>query len=127
MRSASATIGATRKKKRSSCSPKRGRVVGATSLVNFLPTGFDSTVEDFVNAIDDMVERIGVDHVAIGTDSTHDQPLAFWHSIGSQQGTKFPSTFADDSVPNTELSFQPKGIDSPAESPNLAESLANRG
>ena len=92
MRSASAAIGATRKKKRSSCSPKGG-VVGATSLVNFLPTGFDTTVEDLVDAIDDMVERIGVDHVAIGTDSTHDQPLAFWRYIGSQQGTKFPSTF----------------------------------
>jgi membrane dipeptidase len=106
---------------------EKGGVVGATSFANFLPQGFDSTVEDFVDAIDDMVERIGLDHVAIGTDSTHDQPLEFWHYIVSQQGTKFPSTFADGSVPYTELSFQPKGIDSPAEFPNLAEALANRG
>ena len=106
---------------------KKGGVVGATSFANFLPKGFDSTVEDFVDAIDDMVERVGIDHVAIGTDSTHDQPLEFWHYIGSQQGTKFPSTFADGSVPYTELSFQPKGIDSPAEFPNLAEALVNRG
>ena len=106
---------------------EKGGVVGATSFANFLPKGFDSTVEDFVDAIDDMVERVGIDHVAIGTDSTHDQPLEFWHYIGSQQGTKFPSTFADGSVPYTELSFQPKGIDSPAEFPNLAEALVNRG
>jgi membrane dipeptidase len=106
---------------------EKGGVVGATSFANFLPKGFDSTVEDFVDAIDDMVERIGLDHVAIGTDSTHDQPLEFWHYIVSQQGTKFPSTFADGSVPYTELSFQPRGIDSPAEFPNLAEALANRG
>ncbi len=106
---------------------EKGGVVGATSYAHFLPKGFDSTVEDFVDAIDDMVERIGIDHVAIGTDSTHDQPLEFWHYIGSQQGTKFPSTFADGSVPYTELSFQPKGIDSPAEFPNLAEALVNRG
>ncbi len=106
---------------------EKGGVVGATSFANFLPKGFDSTVEDFVDAIDDMVERIGIDHVAIGTDSTHDQPLEFWHYISSQQGTKFPSTFADGSIPYTELSFQPKGIDSPAEFPNLAEALANRG
>ena len=106
---------------------EKGGVVGATSFANFLPKGFDSTVEDFVDAIDDMVERIGIDHVAIGTDSTHDQPLEFWHYIASQQGTKFPSTFADGSVPYTELSFQPKGIDSPAEFPNLAEALAKRG
>lgn len=106
---------------------EKGGVVGATSFANFLPRGFDSTVEDFVDAIDDMVDRVGIDHVAIGTDSTHDQPLEFWHYIGSQQGTKFPSTFADGSVPYTELSFQPKGIDSPAEFPNLAEALVNRG
>ena len=106
---------------------EKGGVVGATSFANFLPKGFDSTVEDFVDAIDDMVERVGIDHVAIGTDSTHDQPLDFWHYIGSQQGTKFPSTFADGSVPYTELNFQPKGIDSPAEFPNLAEALVNRG
>ena len=106
---------------------EKGGVVGATSFANFLPKGFDSTVEDFVDAIDDMVERIGIDHVAIGTDSTHDQPLEFWHYISSQQGTKFPSTFADGSIPYTELSFQPKGIDSPAEFPNLAEALADRG
>ena len=106
---------------------EKGGVVGATSFANFLPKAFDSTVEDFVDAIDDMVERIGIDHVAIGTDSTHDQPLEFWHYISSQQGTKFPSTFADGSIPYTELSFQPKGIDSPAEFPNLAEALANRG
>ena len=106
---------------------EKGGVVGATSFANFLPKGFDSTVEDFVDAIDDMVERVGIDHVAIGTDSTHDQPLEFWHYIGSQQGTKFPSTFADGSVPYTELSFQPKGIDSPVEFPNLAEALVNRG
>ena len=106
---------------------EKGGVVGATSFANFLPRAFDSTVEDFVDAIDDMVERIGIDHVAIGTDSTHDQPLEFWHYISSQQGTKFPSTFADGSIPYTELSFQPKGIDSPAEFPNLADALAGRG
>ena len=105
----------------------KGGVVGATSFANFLPRGFESTVEDFVDAIDDMVQRIGIDHVAIGTDSTHDQPLQFWHYIGSQQGTRFPSTFADGSVPYTELSFQPKGMASPSEFPNLAETLAKRG
>lgn len=106
---------------------EKGGVVGATSFANFLPRGFESTLEDFVDAIDDMVERIGIDHVAFGTDSTHDQPLQFWHYIVSQQGTKFPSTFADGSVPYTELSFQPKGMETPAEFPNLAEALAGRG
>ena len=106
---------------------EKGGVVGATSYTPFLPKGYDSTVEDFVDAIDNMVERIGIDHVAIGTDSTHDQPLEFWHFIASQQGTKFPSTFADGSVPYTEVSFQPRGMATLAEFPNVADALAKRG
>ena len=106
---------------------EKGGVVGATSFVPFLPKGHASTVEDFVDAIDDMVQRIGIDHVAFGTDSTHDQPLEFWHYIGAQQGTKFPSTFSDGSIPYTELSFQPQGIENPAQLPNLAAALAARG
>ena len=106
---------------------EKGGVVGATSYTPFLPRGHDSGVEDFVDAIDDMVERIGIDHVAIGTDSTHDQPIEFWHYIASQQGTKFPSTFADGSVPYTEVSFQPRGMATLTEFPNVADALANRG
>ena len=106
---------------------EKGGVVGTTPFCNFLPTLFESTLEDYIDAVDDMVERIGIDHVAVGTDSTHDQPLSFWHYIASQQGTRYPSTFADLSLRYEELSFQPKGLDTPAEFPNLAEALMKRG
>ncbi|MDE2888613.1 MAG: membrane dipeptidase [Gemmatimonadota bacterium] len=106
---------------------EKGGVVGATSYTPFLPKGYDSTAEDFVDAIDNMVERIGIDHVAIGTDSTHEQPIEFWHYIAAQQGTKFPSTFADGSIPYTEVSFQPTGMATLPEFPNVADALANRG
>ena len=106
---------------------EKGGVVGATSFAPFLPRSFDSTIENFVDAIDDMVQRIGIDHVAIGTDSTHDQPLEFWHYIGAQQGTRFSSTFDDGSRPYTELQYQPEGMEDPSEFPNLADALMNRG
>ena len=106
---------------------EKGGVIGACSFCPFLPTGFDSTVEDYINAIDDMVERIGIDHVAIGTDTTQDQPLSFWHYISAQQGTKYPSTFTNTSWRYEELSFQPKGMEKPDEFPNLAETLVTRG
>ena len=106
---------------------KKG-VVGASSYCNFLPTRFESTVEDYVDAIDDMVERIGIDHVGVGTDTTQDQPLSFWHYITSQQGTKYPSTFlSDTSLGYEERRFQPKGMETPDEFPNLTEALMNRG
>ena len=106
---------------------EKGGVIGACSFCPFLPTGFDSTVEDYVNAIDDMVERIGIDHVAIGTDTTQDQPLSFWHYISAQQGTKYPSTFTNTAWRYEELSFQPKGMEKPDEFPNLATALMDRG
>ena len=106
---------------------EKGGMIGTTSFAQFLPAQFKSTLEDFVDAIDDMVQRIGIDHVAVGTDSTQDQPLSFWHYITSQQGTKYPSTFANPSLPYDELPFQPKGMSCPAEFPHLAEALLNRG
>ena len=106
---------------------QKGGIIGATSFCNFLPTLFDSTVEDYVNAIDDMVERVGIDHVAVGTDTTQDQPPSFWHYINSQQGTKYPSSFANTSLRHEELSFQPKGMERPDDFPNLTEALLNRG
>ncbi len=106
---------------------EKGGVVGACSFANFLPTGFDSTIDDFVDAIDDMVQRVGIDHVGIGTDNTQDQPLPFWHYLVSQQGTKYPATFADTSLRYDELVFQPKGMETPAEFPNLVGALINRG
>ena len=53
---------------------ERRGVIGATSITSFLPTQFESTLEDYVDAIDDMVERVGIDHVGVGTDFTQDQP-----------------------------------------------------
>ena len=105
----------------------KGGVVGTTPFCNFLPKRFESTLEDYIDAVDDMVQRVGIDHVAVGTDNTQDQPLSFWRYITSQQGTGYPSTFSDTSMDYVNLSFQPKGLEGPHEFPNLAEALLNRG
>ena len=105
----------------------RGGIVGATSFAPFLPHGFDATLADFVDALDYMVQLVGIDHVAFGTDNTQDQPLAFWHYIGAQQGTKYPSTFANTALDYEAHCFQPKGLETPAQFPKLAEALAARG
>ena len=52
---------------------ERGGVIGANAFPPFLRKGFESTLDDYVDAIDDLVERVGVDHVGIGTDFTQDQ------------------------------------------------------
>lgn len=105
----------------------RGGVVGVTCIVTFLRTGYESTVDDYAEAIDDMVGRVGIDHVGIGTDYTQDQPESFWRYIGSQQGTKYPSTFDDGTARYQDRQLYPKGLETPDKLPNLADALARRG
>ena len=105
----------------------KGGVLGATCIKTFLRNGAESTLEDYIDAIHHLVELVGVDHVGIGTDFTQDQPPSFWRYIGSQQGTKFPSTFADGSVDYAEVELYPKGFETPDEMPNIAVALMGRG
>ncbi len=105
----------------------RGGVVGVTCIVTFLRTGYESTVDDYAEAIDDMVGRVGIDHVGIGTDYTQDQPESFWRYIGSQQGTKYPSTFDDGTARYQDLQLYPKGLETPDKLPNLTDALVRRG
>ena len=105
----------------------RGGVVGVTCIVTFLRTGYESTVDDYAEAIDDMVGRVGIDHVGIGTDYTQDQPESFWRYIGSQQGTKYPSTFDDGTARYQDRQLYPKGLETPDKLPNLTDALARRG
>ena len=106
---------------------ERGGVVGATAINSFLKTRFESTLEDYIDAIDDMVQRIGPDHVGFGIDFTQDQPRSFWRYIGSQQGTSWPAVFQDPNVEWDEVKLYPDDLESPDELPNLADALKRRG
>lgn len=70
---------------------------------------------------------MGIDHVGIGTDFTQDQPQAFWDYIGSQQGTKLPSTFYDGSSRRAGQSMAPQGLETPHKLPALAVALHRQG
>jgi len=100
---------------------QKGGVVGANSFAMFLRRGADSTVEDYADAIDDLVQKIGVDHVGIGTDYTQDQPEEFFTWLFMQQGTK------DKGVRLPWPVSQPAGMETPADLPNVAVALMKRG
>lgn len=102
---------------------QRGGVIGANAFPPFLRNGFESTLEDYVDAIDDLVDRVGIDHVGIGTDFTQDQPRAFFDWLFAQQGTK-PRDIAD-SYPDPLL--HPTGMETPDKLSNLARELGRRG
>ena len=98
-------------------------VIGANAFPPFLGKGFESTLQDYADAIEDLVDRIGVDHVAIGTDYTQDQPAAFFNWLFAQQGTKYQ----DRPVPYPDPVIHPKGMETPDRLCNVSEELFRRG
>ena len=102
---------------------EKGGVVGATAWPPFLRKGWESTLADFGDAIEDMVERVGVDHVGIGTDYTQDQTSEWFDVLMSQQGTKFlPRRLEYPDVP-----AHPEGLETPDKMANIATELLGRG
>jgi membrane dipeptidase len=100
---------------------KKGGVIGATVFPPFLPAGKDSTIEDFMDVIEYLVEMVGIDHVAIGTDFTEGQPREFFDWLLSGKSKRGPAMELDFPIRN------PKGIQNSADFPNLTDALLTRG
>ena len=106
---------------------EKGGVVGATCINGFLKTGRQSTLESYLDAIEHTIDLVGIDHVGIGTDFTQDQTDDFWRYIGSQQGTKFPSTFIPSDVIENWDVYYPENLKTPDDMSALAPALLGRG
>lgn len=102
---------------------QNGGVIGATAWPRFLRNGWESSLSDYIDAIDDMVERVGIDHVGIGTDYTQGQTKEFFDWLVTQQGTKPSPRRAE----YPEVPFHPEGLETPDKMPIIAKELINRG
>ena len=101
----------------------KGGVIGANGFPLFLPAGFESTVDDFVDVIEDLINRVGINHVGIGTDYTQDQPPEFFEWLFMLQGTKPRDTYK----PLPDPLRHPRNMETPGKLPNLATTLLRRG
>jgi membrane dipeptidase len=101
---------------------EKGGVIGANAFALFLRRGFESTVADYVDAIDDLVEKVGIDHVGIGTDYTQDQPKAFFDWLFAQQGTKYKQA-----SPLPDPVIHPRDMETPDKLSNVTQELLQRG
>ena len=103
---------------------EKGGVVGANAFPPFLRNEWESTLSDYVDAIDDLVDRIGINHVGIGTDYTQDRSREFFRWLVSQQGTKvneeWLAQFPDPVV-------HPAGMETPDKLSSVSRELQNRG
>ncbi len=97
-----------------------GGLVGVTMFPPFLPKGTASTVDDYAEIIAWMVDRLGEDHVAYGTDFTQGYDERFFEWITRDKGDgRWLTKFGD--VKN------PRGIERIEETPNLTAALERRG
>ena len=103
---------------------ERDGVIGANGFPTLLRKDYESTIEDYVDAIEDLIEKVGIDHVGIGSDFCQDQPYSFWEYLFSQQGTLFKG------IPTMTIKdphHHPDGIEDPSQMPNIAMHLSDRG
>lgn len=94
--------------------------VGVTMFPPFLKRGNDSTVDDYVEAIDYIVNLVGEDRVGFGTDFTMGYGSRFFEYLNRDKGTGRQLTEI------WEVEF-PKGLKSIADFPNLTAAMQRAG
>lgn len=94
--------------------------VGVTMFPPFLPRGNDSTVDDYVTAIDYVVNLVGEDRVGFGTDFTMGYDKRFFEYLNRDKGTGRQLTEIWD------VEF-PDGLESIADFPNLTAAMERAG
>ena len=98
-------------------------VISANAFPSFLPKGFNSTISDHVDAIEDLVDRVGVDHVGIGTNFTQDRSDKWMDELFYQQGTKPKKR----PKPYPNPVHHPIGLKNPSKLPDVATELFHSG
>ncbi len=94
----------------------RGGFIGVTMFPPFLKRGIDSTVDDYVEAIDYVINLVGEDCVGIGTDHTQGYGQDFFDHITHDKGRGRRLT-------NFGTVQNPMGIRTIGEMPNLTAAM----
>ena len=99
---------------------EHGGFVGVTMFPPFLRHGARSTVDDYVEAIDYVIQRVGEDRVGIGTDFTQGHDAGFFDYITRDKGCGRRLTEFGEIV-------NPEGFRTLGEFPNLTAAMARVG
>jgi len=99
---------------------ERGGFVGVTLYPWFLRRGNESTVDDYVEAMEYMINLAGENNVGYGTDFTQGYGDDFLDYIGRDKG------YARLVVPESDPVF-PAGISSISDTPNITRTMLRRG
>ena len=94
----------------------KGGMIGVTMFPAFLARGADSTVDDYVQAMEHVISVAGEDSVAYGTDFTQGYGRDFFDWITSDKGDA-RSLIQFGEIPSLE------GIETIGDTPNLAQAM----
>jgi membrane dipeptidase len=97
-----------------------GGFVGVTMFAPFLRRGIDATIDDYIEAIDYVVNLIGEDAVGIGTDFTQGYSVDFFDWLTHDKGRYRRLTHFGKVV-------NPEGIRTIGEFPNLTAAMERAG
>ena len=99
---------------------EQGGMIGVTMFPAFLARGADSTVQDYVDAMEHVIAVAGEDHVAFGTDFTQGYGQDFFDWITNDKGDA-RSLIKFSPMPN------PKGVETIGQLPNLTAAMERAG
>jgi membrane dipeptidase len=99
---------------------QRGGFVGVTMFPPFLRRGTEATVDDYVEAIEYVMDLCGEDQVGFGTDFTQGHGRAFFDWITHDKGYARKLTEFGDII-------NPAGMREIKDYPNLTAAMARRG
>lgn len=101
---------------------EKGGVVGANAFPQFLPSGFDADLGEYVDGLERMIEVAGIDHVGVASDFCEGHDHAFWSYLGRLHGTveHFDTRVPD---PNPMI----RGLGGSVDMSNIAGELGDRG
>ena len=99
---------------------EKGGVIGATLYPPLLATKDRSTLNEYLDMIDYLVELAGIEHVALGSDFTEKQPKDFF--IDALTGKSWEKPLVDIEYPI----IYPEGIRSATDFPKITKGLMSR-
>lgn len=102
----------------------KGGMIGVSLFGPAMKNGNDSTIEDYVDAMEHVISLVGEDFVGIGTDFSqgHPRPGPFLEAVNKDKGYAREITSFGHSVVK-----KPAGIGRIEDVPNLAGVMARRG
>src|SRR5690606_5536921 len=98
----------------------KGGFVGVTMFPPFLARGTNSTISDYVDAMDYVINLVGEDAVGIGTDFTQGYDTEFFDWITHDKGFGRKLT-------NFGEIINPEGFLQLRDFPNIADAMAQAG